>query len=104
MAGLNSGNSSDSTGTSKGELVKAYCMATGTAITVACTMRAVTPYLLRGRSGGFASLMNYFISYSAVASSSAINVYAMRKGEIKSGVAVKDAKTGEQIGVSKVAA
>ena len=105
MAGLNFGNGNEASGgLTKKELFKAYSMATGTAIGVACSMRALAPLLLRGRSKGFATAMNYVISYTAVACSSATNVYAMRKGELKRGVAVTDEKTGEKLGLSKVAA
>ena len=48
--------------------------------------------------------MNYFIGYSAVASSSAANVYAMRMNEMSTGVSVKDEATGEDFGNSKAAA
>ena len=48
--------------------------------------------------------MNYFIGYSAVATSSSINVYVMRMNEMKTGVSVNDEATGEVLGNSKVAA
>jgi len=105
MAGLNIGNANEASGSQgNGQLMKAYCMATGTAISVACSLRLMTPYLLKGRTGGIAAFMNYFIGYSAVASSSAINVYAMRKNEIETGVSVKDEATGEDLGLSSEAA
>ena len=101
MAGLNIGNANEASGRQgNGQLMKAYCMATGTAIGVACSLRVMTPYLLKGRTGGLAACMNYFIGYAAVASSSAINVYAMRKNEIETGVSVKDETTGEDLGLS----
>jgi len=59
--------------------------------------------LLKGKTGGAAQFLNYVIGYAAVASSSAANVYAMRMGELGSGVSVKDA-SGEDYGQSKVAA
>ena len=88
-------------------LLKAYAVATGTALAVACPLRAiVTPYLAKkGRAGGAALLLaNYLVSYCAVASSSCANVYAMRAHETVTGVAVKNEATGEVLGKSKVAA
>ena len=71
---------------------------------VACSLRALTPYLLKGRTGGAAALVNYFIGYAAVASSSSANVYAMRCNEMNSGVAVQNEATGEDLGQSQAAA
>ena len=71
---------------------------------MAGSLRALTPFLLRGRTGGVAQLVNYFIGYAAVASSSSANVYAMRMGEMTTGVNVKDEATGEDFGLSKTAA
>ena len=60
--------------------------------------------LLKGRTGGIAALVNYFIGYAAVASSSSANVYAMRMNEMKTGVAVRNEATGEDLGQSQAAA
>lgn len=103
-AGLNFGNRNASSQQTNGEMFQAYCIATATAIAVAGSLKALQPTLLKGRSGGIAALATYFISYSAVASSSSVNVYVMRMGEITSGVSVKDEATGEDYGLSKVAA
>ena len=65
---------------------------------MAGSLRALTPMLLGGRTGGLAALVNYFIGYAAVASSSSANVYAMRMNEMKTGVAVRSEKTGEVLG------
>ena len=51
-----------------------------------------------------ARLMNYFIGYCAVATSSSVNTVAMREGELKSGITVRDEQTGNEFGLSKVAA
>ena len=64
----------------------------------------MSPFLLKGKTGVVASLATYFISYAAVASSSATNTYAMRMNEIATGVTVKDEASGEDFGLSKVAA
>ena len=71
---------------------------------MAGSLRALTPILLKGKTGGLAALVNYFIGYAAVASSSSANVYAMRMNEMKTGVMVRSEATGEEIGVSQVAA
>ena len=88
-------------------LLKAYAVATGTALAVACPLRAiVTPALARrGAAGGAAVMLaNYLVSYAAVASSSCANVYAMRSNETITGVPVKNEATGEVLGRSKIAA
>ena len=59
--------------------------------------------MLKGKTGGAAAFMGYFIGYAAVASSSSANTYAMRMGEIKSGISVRDSE-GNDYGMSKVAA
>ena len=102
-AGLNYGNRNASSKQTTGELFQAYCIGSTTAIGVACSLRAMAPLLLQGRTGGLASLINYFIGYAAVASSSSVNVYAMRRGEIVTGVSVKD-QEGTELGLSKKAA
>jgi hypothetical protein len=79
---LNFGNRNASSSQTTNELLQAYCIASGTAITVAGGLRAASPHLLKGRTGGIAALATYFISYSAVATSSAANTYAMRMNEI----------------------
>ena len=48
--------------------------------------------------------MNYNIGYCAVATSSSVNVVAMREKEMEQGISVKDATTNEEMGVSKIAA
>ena len=49
-------------------------------------------------------MMNYIIGYCAVAVSSSVNVVAMRQKELEEGIAVKNAETGKELGLSKVAA
>ena len=77
------------------EILTAYLAATSAAVSVACGLRAMTPILLKGRQqSAVGSLASYFIGYAAVASSSSLNVYFMRKNEINTGVVVKDMSTG----------
>eukprot|EP00354_Favella_ehrenbergii_P003330 CAMPEP_0170462006 /NCGR_PEP_ID=MMETSP0123-20130129/7682_1 /TAXON_ID=182087 /ORGANISM="Favella ehrenbergii, Strain Fehren 1" /LENGTH=237 /DNA_ID=CAMNT_0010727135 /DNA_START=30 /DNA_END=743 /DNA_ORIENTATION=- len=94
-AGLNYGNRNASSTQTTSELLQAYCIATGTAIGVAGSLRAMSGLMLKGQTGGIAQFLTYFIGYAAVASSSSANVYAMRMGEIKSGVAVRDEEGNE---------
>lgn len=103
-AGLNYGNRNASSTQTTSELFQAYSIATCTAIGVAGSLRALTPFLLKGRTGGIAALVNYFIGYAAVASSSSANVYAMRMNEMKTGVSVRNEATGEELGLSQTAA
>ena len=56
-----------------------YLKATGTAVFIACSMRALTPFLI-GTSRN--RMMNYIIGYSATAISSCVNVYCMRENEL----------------------
>lgn len=86
-------------------LLKAYMTATATALAVACPLRAiVTPIIQRQGATKLALLANYLVSYAAVTSSSCANVYAMRVSETETGVEVKNERTGEVIGKSKIAA
>ena len=103
-SGLNFGNRNASSTQTTGELFQAYCIASGTAITVAGSLKVVSPLLLKGRTGGVAALATYFISYTAVATSSVANTTAMRINETYTGVTVKDEASGEEFGLSKVAA
>jgi hypothetical protein len=68
------------------------------------SLRKATNILLAGRTGFFASVATPLVNYGAVASSSGLNVYFMRKGEIESGISVMDPETREVVGVSKAAA
>jgi len=43
-------------------------------------------------------MMNYIIGYCAVASSSSVNVVAMREKEMAAGITVRDDETGEVFG------
>ena len=66
-------------------------------------MRALTPFLIGSSSGNLARMTNYIIGYCAVAASSCVNVYCMRKRELTTGIPVSD-DDGNQIGLSRVAA
>ena len=71
-------------------LLAAYTKATATAVTIACSLRALTPLLIGTTRGPIFSVVNYFIGYFAVATSSGVNVVAMRESEIESGISVTD--------------
>ncbi len=102
---LNIGNRNASSSQTTEQVLKAYCVGTCAAVTVACGLRALTPLFTRGREkSAIALLATYFIGYAAVSSSSSINVYMMRVSEMDNGVSVKDDTTGESLGLSKVAA
>ena len=60
--------------------------------------------LLVNKSWTTVRLMNYLIGYCAVATSSCVNVVLMRENELKSGITVRDEQTGNDLGLSKVAA
>ena len=72
---------------------------------VAYGLRAMTPFLTRGREASlFAVYATYIINYTAVSASGSANLYLVRKSELESGVTVRDPKTDESIGMSQVAA
>ena len=48
--------------------------------------------------------MSYIIAYCAVATSSSLNVVAMRKKELDQGISVRNPETDEDLGMSKIAA
>ena len=60
--------------------------ATATAVTVACSMRAMTPFLVGSSTGMMSKMMNYLIGYFSVATSSSMNVVAVRKKELDEGI------------------
>ena len=67
-------------------------------------MRKLSTILLAGKTGLMVQLSSNFINFFAVASSSAANTYFMRKSEMEQGVLVKDSETGQEVGISKIAA
>ena len=73
-------------------------------MTIACSLRALAPLLIGTSGGPAANIANYFIGYFAVATSSGVNVVAMRERELESGIGVRDEQSGEELGRSKVAA
>ena len=44
------------------------------------------------------------VNFAAVSTTSALNLYLTRKGELNTGIAVKDGKLGKTVGMSKIAA
>jgi len=78
----------------------AYTKATATAVTIACGLRAISPFLIGTTQGPIAAMANYFIGYCAVATSSSVNVVAMRERELETGIGVRGQDSGEEIGLS----
>ena len=60
----------------------AYMKAIATAVFIACGMRAMTPFIVGSSQGTLAQMTNYIIGYCAVATSSSMNVVAMREREM----------------------
>ena len=60
--------------------------------------------LLGTNKGSVVNIVNYFIGYCAVATSSGVNVLAMRERELETGISVRDEQSGQELGLSKVAA
>eukprot|EP00353_Schmidingerella_taraikaensis_P012998 CAMPEP_0185567034 /NCGR_PEP_ID=MMETSP0434-20130131/425_1 /TAXON_ID=626734 ORGANISM="Favella taraikaensis, Strain Fe Narragansett Bay" /NCGR_SAMPLE_ID=MMETSP0434 /ASSEMBLY_ACC=CAM_ASM_000379 /LENGTH=139 /DNA_ID=CAMNT_0028181141 /DNA_START=322 /DNA_END=742 /DNA_ORIENTATION=- len=99
-AGFNYGNRNASSTQTTNELLVAYSKATVTAVGIACGLRALAPFIIGTSQGTLARLTNYFIGYCAVATSSSVNVVAMRERELETGIGVRGQDSGEEIGLS----
>jgi hypothetical protein len=103
-ASFNFGNRNASSTITNRQMAESYLLACGSSITAALTLRKMTNLIFGNRTGLVASIANSIVVYGAVAFSSSLNVYCMRRTEIDSGVSVMDPDTMESCGKSKVAA
>ena len=101
---MNFGNRNASSKQTTTDLLKAYTVAVTSAITIALSLRKVADVMLGGRTGVIAMLSVNVVNYAATTFASCANTSVMRMKELESGIMVKDDKTGEEIGMSKVAA
>jgi len=76
-------------------LLKAYCSATGAALTVALGLNTLVK--------NFPPIVGRFVPFAAVASANCVNIPLMRQRELLHGIPVLDAD-GNKVGESKIAA
>ena len=67
------------------------------------TLRKVADRALAGRTGPAVAAAGNVIAYTAVTLAGNSNVYLMRQAELNKGITIKEPKTGEEFGPSKVA-
>ena len=101
---FNFGNRNASSTITDRQMAESYALACGSSITAALTLRKMTNIVFGNRTGLLASVANSIVVYGAVAFSSSLNVYCMRKTEMDSGVSVMEPDTMQSVGKSKVAA
>ena len=97
---LNYGNRNASSEQTNEQLATAYGIAVGSSITAALCLRKILTPLGVGRSPMVASLVNYGTSWGAVALAGFCNFYALRKGELETGIQVKPLNSDEDFGMS----
>jgi len=74
------------------------------AITIAVGLRRGLTPLIRGREGTFlGQILSQMVNVGAVGSTSALNMFLMRKGELSTGIEVTT-EDGKSIGMSQIAA
>lgn len=103
-AGFNFGNRNASSTITTRQMAESYFLAVASSITAALTLRKLTNIVFGNRTGVLASVANSIVVYGAVAFSSSLNVYCMRKTEMETGVSVMDPHTMQSLGKSKIAA
>ena len=67
-------------------------------------MRTAVNYKLAGKTGFAAAIAGNVINFAAINFASNTSVYFVRRGELETGITVKDEKSGIKFGSSKVAA
>ena len=79
-------------------------MAVGSVLLLTLGLRRAMKPIMRGKEKtAFGKFLNSSVNFGAVATTAALNVYVMRKNELKTGIEVKNCH-GESMGMSKVAA
>lgn len=93
-----------SSSTTLPETLQSYAMAVGSVLMLTLGLRRAMKPIMRGKEKtAFGKFLNSSVNFGAVATTAALNVYVMRKNELKTGIEVKNA-LGESMGMSKVAA
>ena len=75
-------------------MVTAYSIACGVSISIAMSMRLAANKMLAGKTGFAVAIAGNVINYAAVMASTNANVFFIRRGELSTGIAVKDEKSG----------
>lgn len=96
---LNFGNRNASSETSTQQMVQSYFIAVGSSISAALLFRKILMPLGEGRSPFIQNLLRYATPWGAVALAGFCNFYSTRKGELVTGIQVKDT-AGEVYGLS----
>ena len=86
------------------DLITAYCIACGVSISVAMSLRMGANKALAGKTGFAVAIAGNVINYAAVMLSTNANVFFIRRGELSTGITVKDEKSGVEFGSSQTAA
>jgi sideroflexin-5 len=84
---INSANANKTTTLSTPTLVKSYFLAVSASCSVALGLNAVVPRL-KGISPGTKTILSRLVPFAAVASAGALNVFLMRREEIRQGIDV----------------
>ena len=79
-------------------------MACGVSIGLALGLRKVADRALAGKTGFAVAIAGNVIGYTAVTAAGNANVYCMRQAELTQGITLKEEKTGQEFGPSKIAA
>lgn len=79
-------------------------MAVTSSITVSLGLRKMLGGMTKTMTGASLVMFNCAIAYFGVAVAGYLNSYCMRMGEMEKGIIVYDEETGEEMGISKVAA
>ena len=80
--------------------MQAYGIAVFSSISSAIILRKLLTPLGRGKSATVASLVNYGTNWGAVALAGFCNFYTVRKGELVTGIKVKEMNSDEDFGMS----
>jgi len=104
-AGLNYGNKNSTCEYTNSDLLKGYCAAIGSSITVASGLRKLTATATKTAKGKQLLLLNTLVGATAGGCASFCNTLCMRYAEIEKGIDVaSDSECEKTVGVSKICA
>ncbi|ODQ67183.1 tricarboxylate carrier [Nadsonia fulvescens var. elongata DSM 6958] len=100
---VNTANANKSTPLTTQQLITNYTLAVSASCSVALGLNALVPRL-KSITPSTRVILGRLVPFAAVVSAGVVNVGLMRSEEIKRGISVFDAETGEELGTSKSAA
>jgi len=104
-AGLNYGNKNSTCEYTNTDLLKGYCAAIGSSITVASGLRKLTANATRTATGKKLLLLNTLVGATAGGCASFCNTLCMRYAEIEKGIDIaSDSECEKTVGISKICA